>query len=191
MKAIETFEHDGKTIEIHVDENPINPREECYHTTKMVCFHKRYSLPNETDYKKDDFNSWDELEYRIKKDNNVLAILPIYMYDHSGLTIATTPFSCSWDSGQIGFIFVTKEKAKEWKSFKRVTKKLVAWAEGCLTADIKEYSQFLEGDCYGYIIKHGEEELDSCWGIYGIENVRGQAKESAESIKVIKVEEAV
>jgi hypothetical protein len=190
MNAIETFEHAGKVIEIHVDEDPQNPREECDHACQIVCFHKRYRLPNETDYKKDDFNSWDELEDRIKKDNNVLAILPIYMYDHSGITIATTPFSCPWDSGQIGFIFVTKEKAKEWKSFKRVTKKLVAWAEGCLTADIKEYSQFLEGDCYGYIVKQGDEELDSCWGFYGIENVREQAKDSAESIKV-EVKEAV
>lgn len=31
-------------------------------------------------------------------------MLPLYLYDHSGITMNTTGFSCPWDSGQVGWI---------------------------------------------------------------------------------------
>lgn len=40
-------------------------------------------------------------------------ILPVYMYDHSGLTINTTGFSCPWDSGLLGWIYASHDKIKE------------------------------------------------------------------------------
>jgi hypothetical protein len=39
-------------------------------------------------------------------------ILPVYLYDHSGLTINTTGFTCPWDSGQIGWIYASHEQVK-------------------------------------------------------------------------------
>ena len=42
----------------------------------------------------------------IKKNFN---ILPLYMYEHGGITISTTPFSCSWDSGTVGFAYSKKD----------------------------------------------------------------------------------
>lgn len=47
-------------------------------------------------------------------------VLPLYLYDHSGITMNTTGFSCPWDSGQVGWIYASKEDAlKEFggKSF--------------------------------------------------------------------------
>lgn len=35
-------------------------------------------------------------------------ILPLYLYDHSGITMNTTGFSCPWDSGRVGFIFAAQ-----------------------------------------------------------------------------------
>ena len=32
-------------------------------------------------------------------------LLPLYLYDHSGITMNTGGFSCPWDSGQVGWIF--------------------------------------------------------------------------------------
>ena len=37
-------------------------------------------------------------------------ILPLYLYDHSGITMSTGPFSCPWDSGQVGWIYAPKQK---------------------------------------------------------------------------------
>ena len=36
-------------------------------------------------------------------------ILPLYLYDHSGITMSTGPFSCPWDSGQVGWIYASKK----------------------------------------------------------------------------------
>ena len=38
-------------------------------------------------------------------------MLPLYLYDHSGITMNTTGFSCPWDSGQVGWIYAFKEDA--------------------------------------------------------------------------------
>ena len=40
--------------------------------------------------------------------------LPVYAYVHSGATIATTPFSCPFDSGRSGWVYCTLEAALEY-----------------------------------------------------------------------------
>ena len=37
-----------------------------------------------------------------------MVILPLYLYDHSGITMNTCGFSCPWDSGQVGWIYADK-----------------------------------------------------------------------------------
>lgn len=37
-------------------------------------------------------------------------ILPLYLYDHGGITMSTGPFSCPWDSGQLGWIYALKQR---------------------------------------------------------------------------------
>lgn len=186
---IESFEHNGKVVEIDVDEDAQSPREECDNPDVMVCTHRRYNLGDKHDYKADDFQSWEEMENRICKDNDILDILPIYMYDHSGITISTTPFGDHFDSGRIGFIYITKDKARECCMVKRVTKKTKDWARKCLLDSVKVYDQFLTNDVYNYTIKDKDtdEVLDSCCGFYGLDEVIKEAKEIAENIK-IKVE---
>lgn len=36
-------------------------------------------------------------------------ILPLYLYDHSGITMSTTSFNDRWDSGQVGYIYASRE----------------------------------------------------------------------------------
>lgn len=40
-----------------------------------------------------------------------VAILPLYLYDHSGLTMSTNDFGDRWDSGCVGFIYMEKDTA--------------------------------------------------------------------------------
>jgi hypothetical protein len=144
----------------------------------MVCFHGRYDLGDEHNYKSGDYNGWDEMEKNIIKNENVGVILPLYLYDHSGITISTSPFSCNWDSGQIGFIFISKEKMLKEYGGKIVTQTLKDKVEGYLKSEVETYDQYLTGDVYGYRVSEvktcsegheHEEELDSCWGYYGQE----------------------
>ena len=94
-------------IKIERDENSWNPREDDNFTT-MVCFHKRYDLGDKHNIKHDDYSSWEEMEEGIKADEEVMIMKPLYMYDHSGITISTSPFGCAWDSGRLGLVYITK-----------------------------------------------------------------------------------
>jgi hypothetical protein len=79
--------------------------------------------------------------------------------------MSAKPFSCPWDSGQVGWIYATWQKiVSEWGPGKGAMKK----AEKCLLAEVEEYDQYLTGDVYGYIIEDEEgETVDSCWGFFG------------------------
>jgi hypothetical protein len=175
------MEHKGYNIKIEQDDCGESPRE-WDNLGTMACSHKRYNLGDKDHgVNFDDYNSWDEVEAGICKDNNIAIILPIYMYDHSGITINTTGFSCPWDSGQIGFIFVTKETVR--KEYGRCTKKNLEKVNNYLEGEVRTYDQFLTGDVYGYTITDETgEEVDSCWGFYGHDYCEEEAKSIVDNI---------
>jgi hypothetical protein len=93
-------------------------------------------------------------------------VLPLYIYDHSGVSIGTTPFGCRWDSGQLGYIFCTKEEALEEFGGKKVTKKVREKCFSSFVAEVKSYDTWQKGEVYGFNASYGDEE-DSCGGFYG------------------------
>ncbi len=175
MGALETIEYNGHTIEIHQDLDPQNPRTEYDNLGTMVCFHNRYDLGDRGHgYDKGDFDSWDELEAQIYKDNDVAVCLPLYLYDHSGITMNTTGFSCRWDSGQVGFIFISKEKARSEYSAKRISPKLRGRLTTYLKNEVETYDHYLTGSVYGYqIVDQAGADVDSCWGFFGDHEASG------------------
>ena len=180
MEPVHTEKYRDHNIEIFYDECAESPRD-WDNLGTMVCFHKSYNLGDEHNYKSEDYSGWQELENQILKDNPNCVILPIYMYDHSGITIRTYPFSCPWDSGQIGYIYCSLEKIRKEYNRKLVTKQLRAKVEEILISEIKTCDQYLIGDVYGYRIKNNSgEEVDSCWGCFGIENAIKEAKETLD-----------
>jgi hypothetical protein len=144
----------------------------------MVCFHRRYRLGDTHSFHAEDFN--EEMITDITDKGGV--VLPLYLYDHSGITISTSPFSCPWDSGQVGFIYVTADSIRKEYSVKRISKKTRELATSCLEQEVKTYDEYLTGQVYGFIVEDEEGNyLDSCWGFYGLEYCREQAIESAKS----------
>jgi len=184
----QTIDKGDKIIEIHTDDNPTNPRDPDFQDldSKMICFHRRYLLGDKHDYKSKDFNSWDEVKRQIEKDNDIAEILPLYLYDHSGITISTKPFSCPWDSGQVGFILITKDSARSAHMVKRLSKKVMAQVHKNLLAEVETYDQYLQNEVYGYVIKdkETEEELDACWGFYGDKYCIEEAESAVSHCKV-------
>ena len=79
------------TIKIYPDENAESPRE-WDNLTKMICFHRRYNLGDEHDYKFHNYTSWKDMKDHIVKDENVALIQPLYLFDHSGISISTSDF---------------------------------------------------------------------------------------------------
>lgn len=146
-------------LEIIQDEHAQSPREDD-NLGRMVCWHNRYNLGDKHDYKTpSDFR-------RYVTEKNSL-ILPLYLYDHSGLTMRTTPFSCIWDSGQVGYVFVPKDAIKKEFGVTRITKQVKVRVEVILIGEVAIYDQYLNGDVWGYQLTQNGEETDSCWGFYG------------------------
>lgn len=105
--------------------------------------------------------------------------LPVYMYKHSGVAVSTAPFADSWDSGQIGWIILSKEKAA--KEFPDNTEEK---ALETMRNTIKIWGDYLAGDVYGYIITDEDgDEVDSCWGYYGYEGFKCILKEAEDIIQ--------
>lgn len=166
-EPIETFRmEDGNELKIYADDMADDPRKDTDCLGTMACIHRNYRLGDIQPATREEMEA-------LVKDSAVC--LPVYLYDHSGLTISTRPFSCPWDSGQIGYIFVSKEKARQ--EFGKLTKKTLGKITDCLRAEIEMYDQYLTGDVYRFEIarkcsckdcgdKH-EVILDSCGGFYG------------------------
>lgn len=162
---------DGNVLEVYQDSDPSSPRE-WDNLGIMYITHKRYSF-GDTDVPipADQFESWDEVEYYIESTLRALVCVPIYMYDHSGITINTTGFSCNWDSGQVGFIYTTAKRIaemgvnqkndEEWEDFLLRIKEY-------LVGEVETMDQYVTGNVYGFQVKDAEgEHIDSCWGFYG------------------------
>jgi hypothetical protein len=157
----------NKTLQVTQDESPYNPREDDNLST-MICFHRRYNLGDKHKYNSNDYSGWDEMEAAIIKNEKTAIILPLYLYDHSGITISTTEFSCRWDSGQIGFVYVSKEKLKTEYSVNKITQQIIEKATKVLLGEVNTYDQYISGEVYSYTLlgENGEVE-DSCSGFFG------------------------
>lgn len=178
--AIRTLSMGQQTARIFRDEHPENPREDLAGFGTMACFHRRYTLGDKAHgIKAEDYRGWDEMEQAILRRNPGALILPLYLYDHSGITMRTVPFSCPWDSGQVGFIFATREKVLRTWGAKRMTERIRNLALEALRSEVEEYDAYLTGDVYGYIVEDQDgEELDSCWGFIGLQVAEDSAASS-------------
>lgn len=161
-----------KKLQIVPDDTDGNGPREWDNLGVMVCFNNRYRLGDDHGYSASDYETWDDIKQMLIKDEGAVAILPLYLIDHSGLSISTKPFGCSWDSGRVGFIYTNKEKMKEMGCEKATVDKLEKWLEG----EVEAYDTYLRGDVWGFrLLETGvcnmghthENELDSCWGFYG------------------------
>ena len=123
----------------------MNPRE--FPTLgHMVCFHNRYTLGDEHQHRSDDYTGWEHMAACFQKQYNAAVILPLYMLDHSGLSIQTHPFYDVWDSGQIGYIVVSRADVAEWYGTKYCTKNLITKATQLLQQEVESYNNYLQGD---------------------------------------------
>jgi len=196
----------NKRLRIYADRHPSSPRE-WDNLCTMVCKHNRYTL-GDKEFAASQANNWrehvaeyflenystgvDEEDFEVAVEkvyewiNDNVIIKPLYLYDHSGQTISTSPFSCRWDSGQVGFIYCTLEQAE--KNFTVVDGMVKEWygknegqmiplkdvVERCMEGEVETYDQYLRGDVYGFLVEEwnpevgcGWETVDSCGGFYG------------------------
>lgn len=153
-------------IIIEEDQTPENPREWSNLGT-MEYSHKRYILgDNEYNPSEHGFGSWEEYDAYLER--NGYLFLPLYVYDHSGVTMNTTGFSCPWDSGRVGTIYVHQAAVLEEMHKKRMTARLKEIAYKILRAEVEVFDYYLRGEVYCYtILDESGDHVDSCCGFYG------------------------
>jgi len=110
----------------------------------MFCWHHKYNLGDEHS-----FENLDDCLEEITEENNV--IWPLYMFEHSGISLSITPYACSWDSCQVGVVCISKDDiprpviGESWR----------AAAMHIIRADVEEYSAYLGGEVFGYYLYQG------------------------------------
>lgn len=157
---------DGHLLEVHRDLMAESPRE--YDNFGIMLYaHGRYELGDRT-FNHYLYSSWGEaLVGECGKPKDII-YLPLFLYDHSGITMNTTGFSCPWDSGQVGWIYVTKENVRQEYGVKRITTSLTEKVKTHLQAEVAEFDKYIMGETFYYILKDKSgEEIDSCSGFLG------------------------
>jgi hypothetical protein len=182
--TIETIDYQEYKIEIHYDSDPSSPREWDNMGTIYTPPLRRHKIADQ-----EESSDW-IAEYVNRKD---VVALPVYMIDHSGIALSTSSFNDPWDSGQIGYIAVTREKAlKDYG--RRVNRRTI---ERQLRAEIEVYSAYVQGEAYGFVVRDPMgREIHSCWGFLGTDGMKcaiADAKslidyEIKEEVKAIRME---
>lgn len=203
---IKKFEHKGITVKIFFDPDPPNPRTDYDNAGTMVCWHPRSKLGDKHSFRNvDEFKTSlvsdadptfeecvaeeeDENKIRELRDELIdkhYLMLPLFVYEHGGMTMRTGSFGDRWDSGQVGWVYLSNgDIVKEWGAgFDALDK-----AKNCLESEVATYADYLEGQVYGYVLEAEDgEQLESCWGCYGRDYVEEEARSAAEEVTACRI----
>lgn len=185
MEPYETIElPHGFQLDIYPDNDASNPRKEFDHVGTLAIHPRcKYDLGDKGGWAalhdaimgSDQYNEeWEECDFDNMADLETMLSQcediywrEVFLFDHGGISVSTGSFSCRWDSGRIGFIFVTKQGYRSEMGEKE--DEPIA-AANLLDNEVKELDQYCTGDVYGYqLIDPDGEEVDACWGFYGLE----------------------
>lgn len=193
MQPLTTFKVGAVTVKILPDDSGDHdcPITEAYsHDDKgeglesegviFATFEKRSTLS-----KLHRFDSPDEVLTWAKR--NRWQAFPLLKYEHSAVAYSVTrsyPFTCPWDSGQVGWLLVKKSA---FRGEKRRAEVAASWCKAITT--------WCNGWYYGYEVEDGEgNHLDSCWGFddsdYCEQEARASAKYHANKLADIAANEA-
>lgn len=104
-----------------------------------------------------------------KSERGARVVLPLSVYDHSGITMfvghrAHTFDAGGWDTSYVGFTFDTPEGVRECIGETATDEQI----EAALRAEVKVYASYLEGDVTFYDVHDDETGFaDGCGGYVG------------------------
>lgn len=105
-------------------------------------------------------------------------IVPVHCYDHSLVSYYAGPaVTESWDTGLAGVAILSKAKLDgEWDGSEDAARK-------CLDSELETYTDWCNGTIYGFYTEDADgNQLDeACWGIYGFDYAKTEAKEALAS----------
>lgn len=160
------------TVELHYDPNPESP--ETWDNLGQITG----QITGQNPAKHQDPN---EIARQIR--TNSLIGLPVWAYVHSATVLRAAnanPFTCPWDSGQSGWVYVPRKVALTTYGATRLTKGLRERIYSVLKAEVETFSQYLNGEVYGWKVLVDGEEVEACWGCYGYDYAREEGLSAAK-----------
>jgi hypothetical protein len=173
---------DGIMVRIVADMDPQNPREMGDMLGVFVDWHRRDQVGDrhidDGEKRALERGGWKTLVAWLKRTKHAVCVLPVALYDHSGwhVWVGSKPHvfdSAGWDSGQVGFIYATREQVA-------LIGAPLDSVERQLRAEIEELDEYFTGQVFGikaYLpVTQDEEdiddweEVDACWGYFGLDH---------------------
>lgn len=179
---VETYRVGNATIHIVQDPDPLNPRTDWDNPWEWYSNHRRYSFDHRdgkrlkiddifTDDSDEEHEGETIYEAILRQNPDFLDAQPIYLFDHSGLSVSLGSFNDPWDSGVGAIAVITRKKAEEyWPDLKGDDEKLKKRAYEALEDEVETFDKYLRGDVYGYMIHSDDGEGESCFGFYDIKD---------------------
>ena len=168
----------GYEIKIEQDEYPFNPREDS-NLWLLVTAHRNYSWDEELSQDCD--NIEDAFEEHLKENGltfDKVFYHRVWLYEHSWVTISTSPFWDRWDSWIWWYIYISIEDAEQ--NFTSINKDaLEREALTYLDNEIKSLDKYYTWEIYWYDIDILD---DNCWWFESEEEALQYAKEVIDSI---------
>ncbi len=165
----EPYKYKGCTITISPDPDPTSPREDDNLGT-MICCHPRYNLGDKQ-------VTAEDIRDAVNEFGPDAIVLPLFLYDHSGITMNTTGFHCPWDSGQVGYICIRRDAINV--EFGEIDDEAI---EAMLRQEVEVYDSYISGEVYGFEIEYDSDTMedDACWGFYGYDYCKSEAEEEVD-----------
>ncbi len=112
------------------------------------------------------------------------ALLTVYRFEHSGVAYSTSPFNDPWDSGPVGFIWVSDKELEQEQLDGRPKDEILKM----LSDEVEEYSAWANGECYAVMLSKDDDIIDYLGGLigddmleYGLNEMRRYAAELASA----------
>ena len=125
------------TFRVHHDLDAHSPRLD-EPMTQIVGWHRKYRV---SDSDMVNFRDRDSFLESVRPED---IVRPLYMYEHGGVALATTPFSDKFDSGHLGYVLVTPERLEAIGIGQGETEVI----EHNITTEIKELAAYMNGEVY-------------------------------------------
>lgn len=182
MSAIRTINHRNLTIRIHSDEDVQSPEEWGNDDLYLLAWHRDFHVTRPGYKRPDDVLKGDDAgEDEDPRDIRDAITADYHVFDltayiHSGVALYLGSPNLAhdpggWDTSRVGIVLVSRV---EWPDEDGARKAALSLVE--------EWNTYLSGDVYGYVIEDEDgEQIDSCWGFYGMDAAIEEARSAADT----------
>ena len=191
--------NDGETLLLVSDDDPMNPMEDWDTLMNYYTWESRYIPMQEGAKNFSDMEEWYDsimgegaFNRQMKKskenerssigfvydlcanlDKKGIYALPILKYEHGLVNYYIGDSIDRWDGSIVGFAWKEKKALCEEYSSKKLTPKIKEIINSNIEGELKAYTNFANGEAYGFELysrEDGDDPIDSCYGFIGYDS---------------------